>query len=89
MGRRETVAEFFARAIDFSGKSQREIALEAGFEHPNVISMMGSGDMKIPLERVPVLATPARSTPPISSASSSSSITPRSTASSSKPSAIP
>ena len=56
MPRQLTVAEFLTRAIAFSGKSQRDIAREAGFERPNVISMMRSGEMKVPLDRVPSLA---------------------------------
>ena len=49
-------AEFLARAIAFSGKSQREIAEEAGFAKPNVISMMKRGDMPVPIDRIPGLA---------------------------------
>ena len=49
-------AEFLQRAILFSGKSQREIAVGAGFPHPNVISMMKNGDTKVPIDRIPALA---------------------------------
>ncbi len=49
-------AEFLARAIEFSGKSQREIAREAGFPKPNVVSMMKLGHMPVPLDRAPALA---------------------------------
>ncbi|WP_246020825.1 helix-turn-helix domain-containing protein [Paracoccus subflavus] len=37
-------------------KSQREIAHEAGFMNPNLISMFKTGASKIPLDRVPSLA---------------------------------
>lgn len=37
-------------------KSQREIAHEAGFVNPNLISMFKTGASKIPLDRVPSLA---------------------------------
>lgn len=37
-------------------KSQTEIASEAGFVHPNMISMIKSGASKLPLDRVPSLA---------------------------------
>ena len=49
-------AEFISRAIAFSGKNQREIAIEAGFPKPNVVSMIKKGEMKIPLDRIPDLA---------------------------------
>jgi len=49
-------AAFLARALEFSGKTQREIAREAGFPKPNVISMMRKGQMKIPIDRIPALA---------------------------------
>lgn len=39
-----------------SKKSQAEIAAEAGFINPNVISMLKSGATKLPLDRVPSLA---------------------------------
>jgi transcriptional regulator with XRE-family HTH domain len=38
-------------------KSQAEIAEEAGFVNPNVISMVKSGASKLPIDRVPALAT--------------------------------
>lgn len=37
-------------------KSQAEIAGEAGFTNPNMISMIKSGATRIPLDRVPALA---------------------------------
>lgn len=40
-----------------SVKSQAEIAAEAGFVNPNMISMLKSGATRIPLDRVPALAT--------------------------------
>ncbi|KAA9010039.1 helix-turn-helix domain-containing protein [Histidinibacterium aquaticum] len=49
-------ALLIADAIEASGKTQREIATEMGFERANVISMMKSGDMRIPLERIPAFA---------------------------------
>lgn len=51
-----TVAEYIEKAIDLSGKTQREIALEAGFERPNVLSMMKKGITKVPIDRIPALA---------------------------------
>lgn len=52
----DAVQTAFAAMLESSGKSQRDIAQEAGFERPNVISMMKAGDMKVPIERAPALA---------------------------------
>ena len=38
-------------------KTQAEIAEEAGFVNPNMIAMLKSGASKVPLDRVPALAT--------------------------------
>jgi hypothetical protein len=51
-----TVAEVLTRMIEASDKSQREIAAEVGYTHPNVLSMMKQGMTKVPIERAPVLA---------------------------------
>lgn len=51
-----TVAEFLSQAIDISGKSQKDIAREAGWQKPNVLSMMKQGITKVPLDKVPALA---------------------------------
>jgi transcriptional regulator with XRE-family HTH domain len=51
-----TVAERLTHAINASPLTQREIASRAGFPRSNVISMMKSGEMKIPLDRLPGLA---------------------------------
>jgi transcriptional regulator with XRE-family HTH domain len=37
-------------------KTQAEIASEAGFANPNMLSMLKSGKNKVPLDRVPSLA---------------------------------
>jgi hypothetical protein len=39
-----------------SRKSQREIALQAGFPNPNVLSMLKAGSSKLAIDRVPALA---------------------------------
>lgn len=51
-----TAAEYLAQAIAISGKTQTEIAKIAGFDKPNVLSMMKKGITKIPIDRVPALA---------------------------------
>lgn len=53
--------KFVAKRIDELSsrrrpKSQREIAFEAGFKMANILSMIKSGDSKVPLDRVPSLA---------------------------------
>ena len=56
MAKAMTVAEFLDAAIDISGKSQKEIAAEAGYAKPNFISMMKTGVTKVPVDKVPALA---------------------------------
>jgi len=53
---RMTVAKRLEKAIEESGKNQREIATEVGYTRPNVLSMMKHGETKIPLEKAPLLA---------------------------------
>lgn len=52
----QSVAEYLADQIEQSPKSQLEIAEEAGFETPNIITMFKQGKTKIPLIRVGPLA---------------------------------
>ncbi|SLN35274.1 helix-turn-helix transcriptional regulator [Roseisalinus antarcticus] len=49
-------ARMIADAIEGSGKTQREIATEMGFERANVLSMLKTGEMRMPLERIPAFA---------------------------------
>ena len=49
-------ARLIADALDASGKTQREVAEEVGFPRGNVISMLRSGEMRLPIERAPALA---------------------------------
>jgi transcriptional regulator with XRE-family HTH domain len=45
------------RILELSpSKSQHQIAMEAGFKTPNVLSMLKTGTTKVPLDRVPALA---------------------------------
>lgn len=54
---RETVvSKFINKRILETGKSQRDIAREAGFNKPNMISMLKTGESKLPLDRVPGMA---------------------------------
>ncbi|SFU12746.1 helix-turn-helix domain-containing protein [Sedimentitalea nanhaiensis] len=44
------------KAIDASELTQREIADRVGFKHANIISMLKSGETRVPLNRIPALA---------------------------------
>lgn len=49
-------ASMLAKAIEQSDLTQREIADRVGFKHSNIISMIKSGETRVPLERIPALA---------------------------------
>lgn len=51
-----TVAQFLTRKIDESGKTQREIATEVGYDAANVITMFKQGSTKLPLNTVGPIA---------------------------------
>ena len=51
-----TVAEFISERLAASGKTQREIAEDCGFENPNIITMIKTAATKVPLGRVGALA---------------------------------
>ena len=44
------------RVLELRPKSQTDIAIEAGFTRPNVLSMIRHGACRLPLDRVPGLA---------------------------------
>lgn len=48
----KNLAEYISGQIQFCGKQQNEIAREAGFPKPNVISMIKTGATKLPLEKI-------------------------------------
>src|ERR1700739_5161333 len=52
------IAKYIDKKIDeLKGvKTQREIAQEAGYETPNIISMLKRGESRVPLERIPLLS---------------------------------
>lgn len=52
------LAEFITRRVLElrSKKSQRDVAVEAGFNNVNMLSLIKSGTSKVPLDRVPALA---------------------------------
>jgi hypothetical protein len=49
-------AQFFERALSFSFASQRDIAKKSKLKNANAISMMKTGEMKVPIERIPALS---------------------------------
>lgn len=51
-----TVAQFLSEQIDRSGKTQKQIAEESGFDCANMITMMKQGLSKVPLNRVGAIA---------------------------------
>jgi transcriptional regulator with XRE-family HTH domain len=51
-----TVARLFSNAVNNSRLTQREIAQEAGYKRPNLITMFKTGETKIPIDKTPILA---------------------------------
>ena len=49
-------AMMLADAIEKSKLTQREIADRVGFKHANIISMLKTGETRVPLDRIPSLA---------------------------------
>ena len=49
-------ARMIADAIEASGRTQREIADEMGLTRSNIISMLKSGEMQMPIERIPAFS---------------------------------
>lgn len=59
------VAKYLSRCIHISGKSNKDIARETGFEQANIVSMMKSGETKVPLARIPALAAATGTDPKV------------------------
>lgn len=51
-----TVAEYLTQQIGLCGKTQSEIAREAGFGKPNIITMLKQGQTKLPIAKVGPMA---------------------------------
>ncbi|MBW4985919.1 helix-turn-helix domain-containing protein [Mameliella sp. CS4] len=49
-------ANLLRDAIDATDKTQRELARAAGLPHANVLSMMKTGECKVPISRIPKLS---------------------------------
>jgi len=57
------VSTFLASLIDKSGKTRKEIANEAGLGKPNMISMLKSGETKLPLAKLGSFAKAVNTNP--------------------------
>lgn len=51
-----TVAEFLTTSLATSGKSQKDVAQELGYDNPNIINMFKQGLTKVPLNKIGSLA---------------------------------
>lgn len=51
-----TVAAYLTQQVQQCGKTQREIAAAAGFDNPNIITLLKQGKTKLPFARVVPLA---------------------------------
>jgi len=47
-----TVAEFITDAIIASGKTQKQISLDLGYDNPNIITMFKQGLTPVPLKKI-------------------------------------
>lgn len=56
MEKNTKVAQFIAQRIVATGKSQRDIAIEAGFDSPNMVTMLKQGKTKLPIAKVGTMA---------------------------------
>jgi hypothetical protein len=50
------VARFIAQRIKDTGKSQRDIAIEAGFDSPNMVTLLKQGKTKLPIAKIGTMA---------------------------------
>jgi hypothetical protein len=57
------VTGFIANLIERSGKTRKEIAYSAGFGKPNIISMIKSGETKLPLAKIGAFAKAVNTDP--------------------------
>lgn len=56
MKNKADVANYLEHILAASGKTNKDIAQEIGYESPNILSMLKSGDTKVPLARIPAIA---------------------------------
>lgn len=53
---KQSSAEYFANHLAICGKSQKDVAFEAGYTKPNIITMFKQGLTSIPVAAAPKLA---------------------------------
>jgi transcriptional regulator with XRE-family HTH domain len=51
-----SVADYISQQVNLCGKSQQQVATEAGFNKPNIITMIKQGRTKLPLAKVGPMA---------------------------------
>lgn len=56
MTKTQQLARYISDSIEKCGRRHREIAKDAGFESPTIISMIKKGHTKLPIARVPDFA---------------------------------
>lgn len=54
---KQSVAGFLTASIHISGKLQKDIAAEIGYDKPNMITMLKKGHTALPLDKIGPLAT--------------------------------
>lgn len=50
------IPTLIAESQELLGKSDQQLAKELGFDHPNIITLIKAGSMKLPMSKVPQLA---------------------------------
>ena len=50
------VHEYLCALIEYSNKTQAELAEQMGFKKPNFLTMLKQGKSRVPLDRVPAIA---------------------------------
>src|SRR5476649_1521150 len=51
-----SVAEFLTGAIGLSGKTQRQITDDIGYDNPNILTLFKQGKTKLPVNKVKLMA---------------------------------
>jgi hypothetical protein len=51
-----SVAQYISGAISLSGKTQRTIAEDLGYDNPNILTLFKQGKTKLPINKVPAMA---------------------------------
>jgi hypothetical protein len=57
------VARFIENRIEETGQKQKDVAFKAGFENPNIITMIKQGKTHLPLDKVGLMANALETDP--------------------------